>query len=91
MFLYAFNTFDLLIIFFLRYLRFHDFFMILSLRFGFLMLTGNCMQCWGARAGAWNVGAKHFFWSWSLYQHFLWSRSWSYKIFISSSVEYSKL
>jgi len=44
MFLYAFNTFDLLILCFLRYLRFIDFFMILGLRFWFLMLTGTGMK-----------------------------------------------
>jgi len=44
MFLYAFNTFDLLILCFLRYLRFLDSLTILGLRFGFLMLTGTCMK-----------------------------------------------
>jgi len=50
-------------------------------------MKSGTQQCWGA--GAWSVGAKHFLWSRSLFKHFLWSRS--YKIFISSSTEYSKL
>ena len=44
MFLYAFNTFDLLILCFLRYLGFLDFLTILGLRFGFFILTSTCMK-----------------------------------------------